>query len=73
MPQEGIMIEEPNIEDTSTVEKKISLLKLRGERSLIKGRDISANRIAEAEEIEETKDKNLKGQLLLPFLITLLF
>mgnify|MGYP004271627363 FL=1 len=58
MPQEGIMIEEANIEDTSTVEKKISLLKLRGERSLIKGRDISANRIAEAEEIEETKDKN---------------
>ena len=58
MPQEGIMIEEANIEDTSTVEKKISLLKLRGERSLIKGRDISVNRIAEAEEIEETKDKN---------------
>tara|TARA_Y100001936_G_scaffold99372_1_gene97652 strand:+ start:399 stop:575 length:177 start_codon:yes stop_codon:yes gene_type:complete len=58
VPQEGIMIEEANIEDTSTVEKKISLLKLRGERSLIKGRDISANRIAEAEEIEETKDKN---------------
>tara|TARA_B100000686_G_C16396435_1_gene765045 strand:+ start:239 stop:361 length:123 start_codon:yes stop_codon:yes gene_type:complete len=31
VPQEGIMIEEANIEDTSTVEKKISLLKMRGE------------------------------------------
>ena len=58
MPQEGIMIEEANIEDTSTVEKKIALLKLRGERSLIKGRDISANPIAEAEKIEEMRVKN---------------
>jgi hypothetical protein len=31
VPQEGIMIEEANIEDMSTVEKKISLLKMRGE------------------------------------------
>jgi hypothetical protein len=31
VPQEGIMIEEANIEETSTVEKKISLLKMIGE------------------------------------------